>query len=90
MCGLDIVRMVVSPRPSQSFGVLRMWNDAIVICELFVEDRTFAVLLNDSSESRVCASHRVTGVPNNPWVVRILDAQNLPPVISAPEPVKAP
>jgi len=47
MYGLDIVRMIVPPGPSHSFGVLMVWHNVVVVGELFVTDGTFPVLLDD-------------------------------------------
>jgi hypothetical protein len=44
---LNIVRMVVSPRSSHPFGIPVVRYDVVVICELFVTDSAFPVLLDD-------------------------------------------
>jgi len=44
---LDIVRVIVSPLPSYSFGVFVVRNDVVVVGKLFVTDRTFLVLLDN-------------------------------------------
>jgi hypothetical protein len=47
MCGLDIVRMIVSPRSARSFRILMVGHDVVVIGELFVAARTYPALLSD-------------------------------------------
>ena len=47
MCCLDIVWVIVSPRPSHSFGISMVWHDVVVVRKLFVADGAFAVLLDD-------------------------------------------
>ena len=44
---LDVVRVVVSPRSSHSFGILVIRHDVVVVCELFVADRALLVLLDN-------------------------------------------
>lgn len=44
---LDIVWMVVSPRPSHSFGLPMVWHDIVVVRELMVAYCADAVLLGD-------------------------------------------
>ena len=44
---LNIVRMVISPRPSHSLGILVVWHDVVVIRELLVADGADAVLFGD-------------------------------------------
>jgi hypothetical protein len=39
--------MVVSPRPSHSFGIPVIWHDVVVVGELFVADRAYSFLLGD-------------------------------------------
>src|ERR1700733_9733489 len=47
VCCLDIVRVVVSPRPSHPFGIPVVWDDVIVVSELFVADCAYSLLLGD-------------------------------------------
>jgi hypothetical protein len=47
MCRLNIVRMVVSPRPSLPFGVNAIRHDVVVVGEFNVADGAFSVLLDD-------------------------------------------
>jgi hypothetical protein len=44
---LDIVRMVISPSPSHTFGISVVWHDVVIVRELFVADGAYPVLLND-------------------------------------------
>ena len=46
---LDIVWVIISPRSSHPFGIPVIWNYIGVICELFVTDSTFPVLLDNLS-----------------------------------------
>jgi len=39
--------MVVSPSSSHSFGVSVVWNDIVVVGELFLADGTLSVLFDD-------------------------------------------
>jgi hypothetical protein len=47
MYRLNIVRMVVSPRPSHHFGVNVIRHDVVVVGEFNVADGAFSVLLDD-------------------------------------------
>jgi len=42
---LDVVRMIVPPGSSHSFGILVIRNDVIVVGELIVADRAYSGLL---------------------------------------------
>jgi hypothetical protein len=46
---LDIVWMIISPRSSHSFRVLVVWNDVVVIREVFVADGAYSALLENLS-----------------------------------------
>jgi len=41
--------MVISPRPSHSFGISVVWHNVVVVRELMVADCADAVLLGDLS-----------------------------------------
>jgi hypothetical protein len=45
----DIVWVVVSARPSHTLGIPVVWHDIVVVCELFVADCAFPVLLDNLS-----------------------------------------
>ncbi len=47
MDGLDIVRMIVSPGSSHSFGTFMIRYDVVVVGELFMANGAFPVLLDD-------------------------------------------
>ena len=47
MCGLDVVRMIISPSSSHSLGIPMVWDDVAVVRELFVADGAFPVLLDN-------------------------------------------
>ena len=47
VCCLDIIRMVVSPRPSHPFGIPVVWHDVVVMCELFVTNGALSALFDD-------------------------------------------
>jgi hypothetical protein len=47
MCCLDIVRMIVSPRPSHPFGISMVGHDVVVVCKLVVADGAFRTLLQN-------------------------------------------
>ena len=39
--------MIISPRPSHPFGIPVVWNDIVVVSELFVADCAYSLLLGD-------------------------------------------
>src|SRR5258708_13641577 len=45
VCCLDIVRMGVSPRSPDAFGITVVCHDVVVVRELFLADGTLPVLL---------------------------------------------
>jgi hypothetical protein len=47
MCCLDIVWMIVSPCPAHTLGVLMVWNNVVVVSELYVANRAYTTLLPD-------------------------------------------
>ena len=55
MCRLDIVWMVVSPRSAHSFGISMVWDDVVVIGELFVGRVRISLLVVESCDSVICA-----------------------------------
>ena len=50
---LDIVGMVVSPRPSHSFGVDMVGHDVVVIGELQMAERAFPALVDDLAVEQI-------------------------------------
>ena len=76
---LDIVRMVISSRPSHAFGPFAIWHDVVVIRELFAADCTFPILLDDfpvQEHPHLCWRPELS---ISPRVVRILDALDSQP-----------
>jgi hypothetical protein len=45
MCCLDIVWVIVSPRPAHSFRILVVWDYVVVVGECFMADRAYPTLL---------------------------------------------
>ena len=62
---LDIIRMIVSPRPSHSLGIPVVRNNVVVISEFFVADRAYAALSPDFrfSSLRISAGERSSRYP---------------------------
>lgn len=46
---LDIVRVIVAPRSTHSLRVSVVWDDVVVVRELFMADRADAGLFSDLS-----------------------------------------
>lgn len=44
---LDIIRVIISPRPSHSLGILVVWHNVVVVCEFMVADCAYSVLFGD-------------------------------------------
>ena len=44
---LDVVRVIISPSSAHSFRIPVVWNHIVIVCELFVTDGAFPVLLDD-------------------------------------------
>jgi len=73
--------MIISPRPSHSFGILVVWHDVVVIRKLFVTDGTFLVLLDNFPVQELphfCWRPEFPIPPRVMWVFNALDpeAQN--------------
>jgi hypothetical protein len=47
MCGLDVLRMIVSPCASHSFGIPVVGDDVVVVRELFETKSSLSVLLDN-------------------------------------------
>ena len=71
---LDIVRMVVSPCPSHAFAPFVVWDNIVVIRELFLADWANSVLLADLPIEQLPHLSPGPQLPISPWVVWILDA----------------
>ncbi len=73
---LDIVRVIVSPRSSHSFGILVVWNDVVVVGELFVADRAYSGLLPHLAVQQFSHLCRRSQLPISSRVVWIFDPLN--------------
>jgi hypothetical protein len=73
MCRLDIVWMVVSPRPSHPFRIPVFWHDVVVVRELLMADGTFPVLLDNLPIQQFPHLGRRPEFPIASWVMRILN-----------------
>ena len=71
---LDIVRVVVSPRPSHTLGILVVWHNVAVVRKLFVADCTFPILLDNLSVQELSHFCGRPEFPIPPWVMWILNA----------------
>jgi hypothetical protein len=76
VCCLDIVWMVISPRSTHSFGILMVWNDVVVVGELFVADRAYSGLLPHLAVQQFPHLRGGSQLPISSRVVRIFDALN--------------
>lgn len=47
MSCLNIVWVVVSPSSAHPLGIPMVWNDVVIVRELFMADGAFPVLLNN-------------------------------------------
>jgi len=68
--------MVVSPRSSHSFGISVVWNDVVVVGELFVADCAYSLLLGDLSLQQFPHFARGSEFPISPRMMRIFNASN--------------
>jgi hypothetical protein len=73
---LDIVWVVVSPSPSHTLGIFVVWDDIVVVHELFVADCAFPVLFDSLPVKQF--SHFCSGpeFPISSRVMRILNTLN--------------
>ena len=76
---LDVVRMIISPSPAHSLGIPVVWNNIVVVGELFVADRTDASLLSDPAVQQLPHLRRRSKFPVSARVVRIFDSLNSKP-----------
>jgi hypothetical protein len=79
MCRLDIVWMVISPRPSHSFGIPVVRNNVVIVGELLVADGAYACLLSDLHVQQLPHLPRRSKFPVSARVVRIFDSLNSKP-----------
>jgi hypothetical protein len=70
----DIVWVVVSPRPSHTFRIAVVWDNIVVVCEFFVADCAFSILLDNLSVQEFPHFCLRSEFPITPWVMRILNA----------------
>src|SRR6266849_1985941 len=73
---LDIVWVVVSPTSAHSFWIPVVRNHIVIVCELFVADGTFPVLLDNLSVEKFPHFGGRPEFPISPRVMRILNASN--------------
>jgi hypothetical protein len=76
MCCLHIVRVVIPPRASHPFGIPMVWHDVVVICELFVTNRAFPVLLDNLPIQQFPHFSRRPEFPISSRMMRILNPSN--------------
>jgi hypothetical protein len=76
MYRLNVVRMVVSPRPSHAFGLDMVGHNLVVIRESCVADCAFPVLLDDLSVQQLPHLCWRPELAISPGVVWIFDALN--------------
>jgi len=70
---LNIVRMVVSPRPSHPFGISVVWHNVVVVRELMVADCADSVLFGDFALQKFPHFGGRPEFPESSWVMRIFD-----------------
>jgi hypothetical protein len=68
--------MVVSPRPSHSFGIPVVWNDIVVVGELFVADCAYALLIGDFPLQKFPHFGGGSEFAISPRMMRIFNASN--------------
>ena len=71
--------MVVSPRSSHAFATFVVWDNIVVIRELFLADWADSVLLADLPVEQFPHLSPRSEFPISPWVMWILDALNTQP-----------
>ena len=76
---LDIIRVVVSPGPSHSSGIFMVWDNVVVVGELFVADRAFLVLIDDLPVQQFPHLRRRPELPISSRVMRIFDPLHAKP-----------
>ncbi len=68
--------MIVSPGSSHSFRILVVWNDVVVVGELFVADRAYSGLFPHLSVHQFSHFSRRSQFPIAAGVVPIIDSLN--------------
>lgn len=76
MCCLDIVRMIISPRPTHSFGILVVWDNVVVVGELLVADCAYSFLLGDFPLQKFPHFGGGSELSIAPRMMRVLNASN--------------
>ena len=76
MCCLDIIWVVIRPRSAHSFGIPVIGNHIVIICELFVTNRTFPVLLDNLPVEKFPHFSRRPEFPISSRMMRIVNASN--------------
>ena len=76
MCCLDIVWMIVSPRPSHSFGIPVVWDNVVVVREFFVADCAYSLLLGDLPLQKFTHLSWGSELSISPRMMRIFNASN--------------
>jgi hypothetical protein len=73
---LDIVWVVVPPRSSHSFWIPVVRNHIVIVCELFLADGAFPVLLDNLPVQQFPDFSWRPEFPISPGMMRILNASN--------------
>jgi hypothetical protein len=73
---LNVIGMIISPRSSHAFGLDVVGHNLVVIREVRVADRAFAVLLDDLSVQQLPHLSWRPQFAVSPGVVRIVDSLN--------------
>ena len=76
---LDIVWVIIPPGPSYSFGISMVWDDVVIVCELFVTNGAFPVLLDDLPVQQFPHFRAGPEFPISSRVMRILNALHTDP-----------
>jgi hypothetical protein len=70
---LDVVWVVICPRPSHSFGIPVVRYHIVIVGELFVANRAFPILLDNLAVQELSHLSRGPEFPISSRVVRILN-----------------
>jgi len=68
--------MVISPRPSHSFGIFVVWHNVGVVRELFVADCAYSVLFGDFPLQKFPHFGGGPEFPIPPRMMRIINTSN--------------
>jgi hypothetical protein len=68
--------MVVSPSPSHSFGIFVVRYNVVVVRELLVADRAYAILFGNFPLQKFPDFNRRSEFPISAWVMWIVNASN--------------